>query len=148
MSEEKDEPKPADVMAAIRTELAFQRTRIAVDRTMMAFMRTSVSLIGFGFTIFTIFRTLADEALLGSRIPPRAPGIFGLAFVAMGVILLAFSIYSDIRYMQKLRDQREWLIGTGLVDGLEPIPRSLAVVGAIMLLFVGLCAFGAILLDI
>jgi putative membrane protein len=147
MTELSDMAKPADRMAATRTELAFQRTRIAVDRTMMAFMRTSVSLIGFGFTIFSIFRTLADEAILGSRVPPRAPGIFGLAFVVMGVVLLALAIYGDVKFMRNLRAQRERLIETGLIDGLEPLPRSLAAVGALLLLFVGLVAIGAILLD-
>ncbi|MGL6042376.1 MAG: YidH family protein [Sandaracinobacteroides sp.] len=148
MTETSEAPRPADRMAAIRTELAFQRTRIAVDRTMMAFMRTSVSLIGFGFTIFSIFRSLADPDLLGRRVPPGAPAYFGLAFVSLGVVLLAFSIYTDMKYMKVLRKQREWLVETGLMEGLADIPRSLAVLGAILLLLLGVAAIGVILLDI
>ena len=34
--------------------LAVERTVMAVDRTLMAWVRTSLSLIGFGFTIYKV----------------------------------------------------------------------------------------------
>jgi uncharacterized membrane protein YidH (DUF202 family) len=46
-------------MAAQRTELAYQRNRFAADRTLMAIMRTSLSMIGFGFTIFSFFNSFS-----------------------------------------------------------------------------------------
>ena len=44
------------VIAHDRTDLAYERSRLASDRTTMAYMRTSVSLIGFGFTIYKFFQ--------------------------------------------------------------------------------------------
>jgi putative membrane protein len=145
-----DRPTPSagDLMAAQRTELAFQRTRIAADRTMMAIMRTSLSLIGFGFTIFSFFRVLQSDDLLGSRLPDRAPALFGLSLTTMGVVLLALGIAGDIRFMQNLKTQRQKLIDSGLADGLEPFPRSLSIVGAILLLLIGVAMVFSILLRI
>jgi putative membrane protein len=37
--------------------MSFQRTRMSADRTLMSVIRTSLSLIGFGFTIFQVFRS-------------------------------------------------------------------------------------------
>ena len=47
-------------LAARRTGMAFQRTRPPPDRTLMAVIRTSLSLIGFGFTIFQFFQKLRE----------------------------------------------------------------------------------------
>ncbi|WP_416244525.1 YidH family protein [Crocosphaera sp. XPORK-15E] len=50
-------------LAADRTELAKYRSRAAADRTLMAWIRTSLSLIGFGFGIPTIVRTIENTHL-------------------------------------------------------------------------------------
>ena len=68
----------ANDLAVLRTELAFQRNRLAADRTLMAIMRTSLSLISFGFTIFSVFKALADSDAIGHAVPDGAPGRFGL----------------------------------------------------------------------
>lgn len=135
-------------LAAVRTTLAFQRTRIAADRTMMAIMRTSLSLIGFGFTIFSFFRTLAGPDLLGDALPQAAPLRFGLALVVLGVLLLAIGMVADYRFNQSLRDQREALVKAGHLEGKDPFPRSLALIGAMLLLLVGLAAILAIMLRV
>jgi hypothetical protein len=59
-------------MASMRTSLAIQRSRMA-ERTLMASMRTSLSLIGFGFTIFSFFQAVSDPDRSTSIFPPRAP---------------------------------------------------------------------------
>ena len=46
--------------------MSFQRTRLSADRTLMSVIRTSLSLIGFGFTIFQIFQKLHDAGVLKS----------------------------------------------------------------------------------
>ncbi|HMM77753.1 MAG TPA: DUF202 domain-containing protein [Gammaproteobacteria bacterium] len=37
------------------------RTLMAADRTSMAWTRTSLSLLGFGFTIYKVFQTLQES---------------------------------------------------------------------------------------
>ena len=57
-----DHSQTSTELAQDRTGLAFERSRLASDRTTMAYMRTSVSLIGFGFTIYKFFQYLAEDA--------------------------------------------------------------------------------------
>ena len=130
----------ADKMAAMRTTLAFQRTRMAADRTLMSVQRTALSLIGFGFTIFSFFRSLIDKNLVGDAVPQGAPGRFGLALVTLGVLLLSGGIATHFRYMRELREQRTEMIAMGMLAGEDRFPVSLALVGAFLLLLVGLLA--------
>jgi uncharacterized membrane protein YidH (DUF202 family) len=48
-----------DKMASPQTSLPVQRTRMAAERTLVATMRTALSLIGFGFTIFSFLPGIA-----------------------------------------------------------------------------------------
>jgi putative membrane protein len=135
-------------MAAQRTELAYQRNRFAADRTLMAIMRTSLSMIGFGFTIFSVFNSVAARELIGDIVPDRTPGLFGLALVVLGVLLLVAGIAADMRYMAKLRRQHHWLLESEWGGGIDPIDRSLIVMSAIALLLIGLVAIGVIVVRI
>jgi putative membrane protein len=120
-----------DRLAAMRTALAFQRTRLAADRTLMGVQRTALSLIGFGFTIFSFFSSMADKRLLSEAIPSAAPVRFGLTLVALGIA-------SHVSYMLQLRRQRT---EEGMAKVLPPEPRlpvSLALVAAFTLLLFGL----------
>jgi len=127
-----------DRMAAMRTALSFQRTRMATDRTLMSVQRTSLSLIGFGFTIFSFFRSLADKKLLDDAIPTAAPARFGLTLVGLGVILLALGIASHFNYMKQLRRQRDEMMVTELLPPEPGLPVSLALIAAFTLLIFGL----------
>lgn len=135
-------------MAAQRTELAYQRNRFAADRTLMAIMRTSLSMIVFGFTIFSFFSSVAAREAIGHVVPDRAPGRFGLALVVLGVVLLVAGIVADMRYVGKLRRQQHWLVDADWSTGIDPMDRSLIVVSAIALLLVGLVAIGLIVVRI
>lgn len=135
-------------MAAQRTELAYQRNRFAADRTLMAIMRTSLSMIGFGFTIFSFFNAVATREAIGHIVPDRAPGRFGLALVVLGVLLLVAGIIADMRYMAKLRRQHRWLLDSEWGGEIDPMDRSLIVVSAIVLVLIGLVAVGVILIRI
>lgn len=129
----------------MRTALAFQRTRQAADRTMMAIMRTALSLIGFGFTIFSFFSGLRQNPLFEDNIRPGAPGRFGLALVIIGVLLLALGIVTHIRYMRQLRRERAELLDAGLIDHADLYPPSLALLSAMLLLLIGLVAILSIM---
>ena len=135
---DRKEMSAGDRMAAMRTALSFQRTRMAADRTLMSVQRTSLSLIGFGFTIFSFFRSLADKKLLGDALPSEAPARFGLTLVALGVALLALGIASHFNYMKQLRGQRDEMMVTELLPPEPGRPVSLALVAAFTLLVFGL----------
>ncbi len=136
-------------MASLRTSLAVQRTRMAAERTLMATMRTSLSLIGFGFTIFTFFQGIAKENPLGSGIiPPRAPARFGLALVFIGVLVLLLGTLYHVRYMLQLRRQRAEFIAHGYLPGTSAFPLSMSLVTSFLLLLVGLAAILSIMLRV
>jgi putative membrane protein len=138
----------ADELASIRTELAYHRSRLAADRTMMAIMRTALSLIGFGFTIYTFFSNLLTSQEVFSRMPRQAPMRFGLALIVIGVVLLVLGIIADYRYMQRLKLQRQVLIGRGMLPNDQEFPRSLSLVMAIALVLFGVLVFFSIILRV
>jgi putative membrane protein len=138
----------ADQLAAMRTEQAFQRSRLAADRTMMAIMRTALSLIGFGFTIYTFFTNFRTGKDSLGLLPAQAPGRFGLTLILIGVALLTLGIVADYRYMQRLKAQRATLIARNMLPDEPEFPRSLSLIMAITLLLFGLVVFFSILLRI
>ncbi len=65
------------VLAEKRTELAIQRTNMAAERSLMAWVRTSLSMIGFGFSIYKFFQYLPEELATGNIRRPQAPRNLG-----------------------------------------------------------------------
>ena len=124
-------------LAARRTGMAFQRTRLAEDRTLMAVIRTALSLIGFGFTIFQFFRTLRERDVIASATAPRN---FGVALVALGVLMLVLGIVYHARFMLGLRRLRQSMSEDGLIHGETSFPVSLTLITAVLLLAIGLVA--------
>jgi putative membrane protein len=127
-----------DKMAGMRTALAFQRNRLAADRTLMAIIRTSLSMIGFGFTLYTFTTNfLKREGAMG-LLPQQAPTRFALTLIFLGVLLLTLGIVNHYQYMQSLRTQRADFIAEGLMPTKEMFPVSLALITAFLLALVGL----------
>jgi putative membrane protein len=83
-------------LSARRTGMSFQRTRMSADRTLMSVVRTSLSLIGFGFTIFQFFEKLRDAGTLTHGAAPRH---FGVALVALGILMLIGGIIYHVQFM-------------------------------------------------
>jgi len=86
------EPKPGDVLAQKRTDLAVDRTDLAVDRTLMgaertlmAWVRTGLSMIGFGFTIYKVLQAMLKE---GIQLTPhiKGPRNIGLLLIGLGTL--------------------------------------------------------------
>ena len=127
-------------LAARRTGMAFQRTRLAEDRTLMAVIRTSLSLIGFGFTIFQFFQRLREQDVITKAAAPRH---FGLALVALGVLMLIFGIAYHVQYMFGLRRLRESMREEGLIHGETVFPVSLTLITAVLLLAIGVAAIAS-----
>ena len=129
-----------DRMAGMRTALAFHRNRLAADRTLMAIMRTSLSMIGFGFTLYTFvtnfIRNDADHGVLAQQAPTR----FALTMIILGTLLLTLGIIGHYRYMLAMRSQRQALIADRLLPPREEFPVSLTLVTAVLLVLIGMAA--------
>jgi putative membrane protein len=79
------------------TRLAAERNRLALERTLMAWTRTATSLIAFGFTIFQIFRYLAESERLAA--PYLSPQLVGSVMIVIGVAAL---ILAWLQHRQEL----------------------------------------------
>ncbi|MBV9290739.1 MAG: DUF202 domain-containing protein [Hyphomicrobiales bacterium] len=117
--------------------MAFQRTRLAEDRTLMAVIRTALSLIGFGFTIYQFFQRLREQDVITRAAAPRH---FGVALVALGIVMLVLGIGYHVQFMLGLRRLRESMREEGLIHGETVFPVSLTLITALLLLAVGLAA--------
>ena len=133
-------------MSMRRTGMSFQRTRMSAERTLMSVIRTALSLIGFGFTIFQVFTKARDAGLL--KISTAAPSNFGLALVALGVVLLIVGIVYHVNFMRGLRAQRNAMVQEGLVHGESAYPVSYTLLTAIALLMIGLFAIVSMVFDV
>ncbi|MBV8497383.1 MAG: DUF202 domain-containing protein [Gammaproteobacteria bacterium] len=117
--------------------MAFQRTRLAEDRTLMAVIRTALSLIGFGFTIFQFFQRLREQDVITKAAAPRN---FGVALVALGIVMLLLGLGYHVQFMLGLRKLRESMREEGLIHGETVFPVSLTLITAVLLLAIGVAA--------
>lgn len=136
---------PSVELASRRTGMSFQRTRMSADRTLMSVIRTSLSLIGFGFTIFQFFEKLKEAGTLAHAGAPRN---FGIALVALGIVMLVGGIIYHVQFMLHLRHQREAMIAEGLVHGESKFPVSLTLLTAVILLLIGVTAITSMLFNV
>jgi putative membrane protein len=111
----------------------------------MSVIRTSLSLIGFGFTIFQFFEKLRDAGTL--KTAAGAPRSFGMWLVVLGVCLLVVGIVYQIRFMAGLRRLRQEMKAQGLIHGESGFPVSYTMVVAVLLLLLGATAFVSMALD-
>jgi uncharacterized membrane protein YidH (DUF202 family) len=117
--------------------MSFQRTRLSADRTLMSVIRTSLSLIGFGFTIFQFFEKLKQAEVLARS---QAPRNFGIALVLLGIAMLALGIVYHVWFMLGLRQERKGMAAEGLIHGESIFPPSMTLFTAVMLLLIGVAA--------
>lgn len=118
----------ATVLAQQRTSLALERTRIAVERTLMAWIRTSISMIGFGFTIYKFFQYLSssEKVVIGR---PYTVRNLGLALILVGTISLIAASAQHWQTLNSLRTQG------------AKIGWSLALMVAAFVILIGVIAF-------
>ena len=132
-----DNAQPATT-TDIATKLARERTRAAADRTLMAWVRTTLSLIGFGFGIAKYRDILLAAGLI--RRPPEEFNttlIFGLSFITLGVLGLLAAVIQHWRILEAVKKDPQAF----------PVLKPLVMFMAIVLLFIGLFAFVAVLIH-
>jgi putative membrane protein len=124
-------------LSSRRTGMSFQRTRMSADRTLMSVIRTSLSLISFGFTIFQVFEKMRDHNIIMHAAAGRN---FGLALVALGIVMLVGGIVYHLQFMLGLREERDAMTANGLIHAQSRFPVSLTLITAIILLLIGVFA--------
>ncbi len=130
-----------EVRATADSHFAWIRTRLSVERTMMSWQRTAVALIGFGFAIVQYFNHLQEIPGARPAYLPTAPEYLGLALISCGIVALVISLWQywwTVRYM--------WGEPFAPIAGLAKEGMQSPVVAvAIILIFIGLFAFFAVL---
>ncbi len=122
------------ILAEKRTDLAIQRTSMAAERSLMAWVRTSLSMIGFGFSIYKFFQYLPEELAAGNIKRPQAPRNLGLTLIALGTLALAAATWQHWRFLKEISTSQKshnW---------------SIAFVVAILVVLIGLVTFYGVLL--
>ena len=132
-------------LASRRTGMSFQRTRLSADRTLMSVIRTSLSLIGFGFTIAQVFEKLREQDVITKVAAPRN---FGVALIALGILMLVIGIIYHIQFMLGLRHLRESMRQDGLLHGESIFPLSLTLITALVLLIIGVAAIVSMMFQV
>ncbi len=84
------EPKPD--LSLTNSQLAWMRSDLANLRTLMAWVRTSVSMIGFGFTIYNFYRGFLED--LGGPRGDEAARNLGMALVATGTLAMIVAVWN------------------------------------------------------
>jgi len=135
----------SDELSSRRTGMSFQRTRMSADRTLMSVIRTSLSLISFGFTIAKVFEKLRE---MGTVTSEKAARNFGVALVALGIVMLVVGIVYHVQFMLGLRDERKKMKAGGLVHAESTFPPSMTLITAVILLLIGIVAIVSLTFQI
>lgn len=122
-------------LSLISTQLSWMRSDLSNLRTLLAWARTSVSMIGFGFTIYNFYRGFLEE--LASPRGAEGARNLGLALVGAGTVAMLIALWNY------------WAINTALqaMDTEFPIPHELkqrwviSYAVAIILALIGLITF-------
>jgi putative membrane protein len=126
------------------SHFAWIRTRLSLERTMMSWLRTAVALIGFGFAIVQYFERLGQMPGVGPAYTPNASYYLGLGLISCGVAALVISIWQyrwTVRYL--------WSGSFAPIAGMTKEGlRSPVIAVAVLLIFIGLFAFFAVLLRL
>ena len=133
-----------EVRVTADSHFAWVRTRLALERTIMSWLRTAVALIGFGFAIVQYLEHLEETPGARAAYLPHAPRYLGLALISCGIFALVISIWQywwSIRYL--------WGEPFAPIAGVTKEGMQTPVVAvAIVLIFIGLFAFFAVLLRL
>lgn len=133
-----------EVRTTAESHFSWLRTRMSLERTMMSWLRTATALIGFGFAIVQFFEHLQQAPDARSAYLPTAPVYLGMALIGCGVLALAVAIWEYRWALNYL-----WGAPFSPIAGVGKAPTGTPVLGiAVLLIFIGLFAFFAVLLRL
>lgn len=136
-SENLTTPADANPLGKQRTDWAALRTRFGSERTLMAAIRTSLSLIGFGFTIYTFFESIRKATGDAGPVRVYSPRRLGLTLVSLGVfVMIAFAVQHWM-FLKKLQKESDL-----------HFPWSVSLTAAVGLALTGIIVFVTILIRI
>jgi putative membrane protein len=139
------DPAPRfEVRVTAESHFAWLRTRLAVERTMMAYIRTAVSLIGFGFAIVQFFHNFHQMPGEATARFPEAAWYLGLALIFCGIMAAVVSI-REYRWMIRYLWGDDFAPVAGVTKEAKQTPLYAT---AIVLVFIGIFAFFAVLLNL
>ena len=124
-------------MAKDRTDWAGFRTRMASERTLMAALRTSLSLIGFGFTIYKFFESLREAAGANAVIRVKGPRRLGMTLVSLGIFVLVAFACQHWLFLKQLRKETD-----------RHFPWSVSLTASAILALTGIVVFVTILVRL
>lgn len=130
---EDSNPKPVKKLSNLP---AFS-TRLASERTLMAAIRTSLSLIGFGFTIYKFFESMRTTIGVEGPIRAHSPRRLGLTLVGLGVFVLVAFACQHWLFLRELRRETD-----------QKYPISISLISAGMLALTGVVVFVTILVRV
>ena len=88
-----------------RTDLSAINTQFASERTLMAAVRTSLSLIGFGFTIYKFFQSLRENMGDDGPIRVAGPRRLGMTLVSLGIFVLIAAAWQHWHFLKLLQQE-------------------------------------------
>jgi putative membrane protein len=133
-----------EVRVTADSHFAWVRTRLSLERTMMSWQRTAVALIGFGFAIVQYLEHLEQAPGAHEAYLPHAPRYLGLALIACGILALAISLWQYAWAIRYLWGEPYTPLAGVTREGKQTPVMAVAVV----LIFIGLFAFFAVLLRL
>jgi putative membrane protein len=83
-------PGEGSSLSLISTQLSWMRSDLSNLRTLLAWARTSVSMIGFGFTIYNFYRGFLEDLAEGGRADSARN--LGLTLVAAGTLAMVIAV--------------------------------------------------------
>ena len=106
-------PSEGSSLSLISTQLSWMRSDLSNLRTLLAWARTSVSMIGFGFTIYNFYHGFLEE--VGGTRGQDAARNLGLALVGAGTLSMLVAVFNY------------WSINSSLsaMDADFPLPHQL-----------------------
>jgi putative membrane protein len=84
---------PPEKFTNITNELAKERNRAAAERTLNAWLGTCLSLIGLGFAVDQIVRSLQQRfPAMNPALTQDTASLIGLGVIGLGLLLLGFAL--------------------------------------------------------
>jgi putative membrane protein len=133
-----------EVRTTSDSHFGWLRTRLSLERTMMSWVRTATALIGFGFAIVQYFNHLTELPGAHRAYLPTAPYYLGLSLIACGILALVVSIWQYRWGVRYLWSEPFTPLAGVTAEGMQTPVLAVAV----LLVFIGLFAFFAVLLRL